>query len=202
VALNVRHTPGQHALRSLPPARSGPRRRGPAATSPSMAARLSALLLCLGLVLGVAGCGMNVQTNKPYTPAEGVNLDAGAIKIRNLMILSREAGSGFLAASMVSSERDALTGVSGTAIKSDGSTGGAITSTLPSPVALGNGQLVILTQRPLITVTGTDLAPGLTAKLTLQFSTAGEVNLVVPVVNADQIDYATISPSPSATPSG
>ena len=35
------------------------------------------------------------------------------------------------------------------------------------------------------------------AELTLTFSTAGEATVKVPVVDADQPDYATITPSPT-----
>jgi hypothetical protein len=159
--------------------------------------RSLAALLALGLVLVISACGLNVQTNKPYTPADGVNLDAGSVKIRNLMILSRAAGEGFVSASLTSDSRDALTGVSGNPIKADGTEGAAFTATVSNPVALGNGVLAILTERPLITVKSADLRPGLTAKLVLQFTTAGEVTVLVPVVDANVPAYATISPSPT-----
>ncbi|MBA3529652.1 MAG: hypothetical protein H0T91_10175 [Propionibacteriaceae bacterium] len=145
---------------------------------------------------------MNVQTNRPYTPAEGVNLDVGAVNIRNLLVLTRTEGQGFLSASLLSSDRDALVAVSGTPIKADGSEGAAFKATVPDPVALGNGQLVVLTQRNLITISSADLKPGLTARLVLQFSTAGEATVLVPIVDANQPEYATITPSPSSTPSG
>ena len=61
----------------------------------------AALVLSVGL-LGAASCGMDVQTTRPYTPAEGVNVEVGrpAVQVRNLMILSREDGKGFLSATM------------------------------------------------------------------------------------------------------
>ena len=52
----------------------------------------------------------------------------------------------------------------------------------------------MLTDRPLITVESPDLLVGGDAELTLRFSTAGEAKVKVPVVDADQPDYATISP--------
>jgi hypothetical protein len=161
-----------------------------------------AVLLSLGLVLAVVGCGMNVQTNKPYTPAEGVNLDLGSIKIRNLMILSPAVGQGFLSASLLSPDRDALVSVSGAPIKADGSNGAPFTVAKANPVAVGNGVLVVLTKRPLITVHSPDLKPGLTASLVLTFSSAGQATVLVPVVDANQPDYATVVPTPSGAPSG
>lgn len=173
---------------------------------PTRAARIparlaTALLLLLGLVLTATACGMYVQTNRPYTPADGVNVDTGTVRVRNLMILAKGDGTGFLSSSLTSTMKDTLTGVSGNPIKPDGSLGPKFTATMPAPVPLTNGVLVVLTNQPLITVTSPDLAPGLTAKMVLQFSQAGPLTINVPVVDANQPDYATISPSPSASPS-
>ena len=35
------------------------------------------LVVVIGLLFLAAACGQNVQTNRPYTPAEGVNIDVG-----------------------------------------------------------------------------------------------------------------------------
>jgi hypothetical protein len=140
---------------------------------------------------------MNMQTLNPYTPAEGVNFDVGSVHVRNVMILSRTPGEGFLSASMISNDRDALLSVSGTAIKADGTDGAPLTVTLPDPVAVGSNSMVVLTDRPLITVKSPDLEEGLVARLVFRFSTAGEVTTTAPVVDADQPAYATITPSPT-----
>jgi hypothetical protein len=159
-----------------------------------------AMTFVLGLVL--TACGFNVQTNLPYTPADGVNLEVGPVQVRNLMILSRTEGVGFVSATMSSSQSDALVGVSGTVINSDGSNGAALTATMPNPIALGNGTPVVLTDQPaFITVKADGLKAGLTVDLTLQFSSAGETTLRVPVVDGNHPYYATVSPAPSATPS-
>lgn len=171
-----------------------PNRRAPA--------RWSRLVLtttvALGLVSTAAGCGMNVQTTNPYTPAIGVNFDAGDVQIRDLMILSRAKGNGFLSATFTANGQDALVGVSGTATKADGSDGAPLVVTLGSPVAVGTTQPVVLTKRPLILVKSADIQPGLTAKMVLRFSKAGEVTTNAPVVDATLPQYATISPTPSA----
>ncbi|WP_344801948.1 hypothetical protein [Microlunatus ginsengisoli] len=159
-----------------------------------------ALTFVLGLVL--SACGFNAQTNLPYTPADGVNLDVGSVHVRNLMILSRTDGEGFLSASMSSPDQDALVGASGTVIKPDGSNGGELTFTFPKPVALANGTAVVLTDSPaFVTVKGEGLTPGNTVDLTLEFSSAGQSTLQVPVVDANHPAYVTVSPSPSASSS-
>ena len=68
-------------------------------------------------------------------------------------------------------------------------------------MTLEQNQWLILTDGPLLTVESPDLAPGLTAKLTLNFRNAGEVTSYATVIDADLPQYATISPSPSPSPS-
>ena len=68
---------------------------------------------------------------------------------------------------------------------------------MPDPVGLAPGVLVVLTDRELIEVESADLIMGGDAELTLTFSTVGEHTVRVPVVDADQPDYETISPSPT-----
>ena len=160
-----------------------------------------ATLLGLALLTLVSACGMNAQTLQPYTPAEGVNVNVGPtgewVQVRNLMILSREDGVGYVSASIVAEERDALTAVAGHPFKLDGSAGAAFETTMPDPVGLAPGVLVVLTDRELIEVKSADLIMGGDAELTLTFSTVGEHTVRVPVVDADQPDYETISPSPT-----
>jgi len=141
---------------------------------------------------------MNVQTNNPYTPAIGVNLDAGQVQVRDLVIVSKAKGSGFLSGTFTGNGDDSLVSVTGTATKSDGADGAPLTVNLGTPVAIGTTRAVVLTNRPLITVTSSDLEPGLTAKIALRFSKAGEVTTNAPVVDGTLPQYATISPAPSA----
>jgi hypothetical protein len=80
-------------------------------TIPSPPRRAAGALL--GLLAGLAllatsGCGFDAQTLQPYTPAMGVNADVGAdrgIHVRNLLIVSRERGQGFVSASLSRTSR-------------------------------------------------------------------------------------------------
>ena len=74
-------------------------------------------------------------------------------------------------------------------------------STCPTRSALGNGALVVLTDRPLITVSSADLVAGLDGRGDAEFSTAGVDHVRVPVVDGNQQQYATISPTPGPPPS-
>ena len=82
-----------------------------------------------------------------------------------------------------------------------GPTGAPFTATLSQTVSFGNGAQIVLTDRPLITVTSPDLVPGGSVSVTLQFKNAGEVTVLIPVVDGNEPQYATISPSPVPTPS-
>lgn len=155
-------------------------------------------MVSLGLAPTAAGCGMNVQTTNPYTPAIGVNFDVGDVQIRDLMILSRAKGNGFLSATFTANKPDMLVGVSGTATKADGSDGAPLVVTLCGPITVNATQPVVLTKRPLIGVKSADIEPGLTARMVLRFGKAGEVTTNAPVVDATLPQYATISPTPSA----
>jgi hypothetical protein len=164
------------------------------------------LLLVIGLLFLAGACGFKVQTNQPYTPGEGVNLDVGdqgqpnkVVHVRNLMIISWAPGEGVVSGSIVTADRDSLTAVTGTPIKPDGSEGAPFTGTIPSTVSLANGVQVVLTAQPPILVKSPDIMPGLDANITLQFENAGEVTARAPIVDGNEAQYVSLKPS--ATPS-
>lgn len=168
----------------------------------------TSLLLVIGLLLVSAACGQDVQTNRPYTPGEGVNVDVGdpanpdkVVHVRNLLIISWEPGRGVVSASIVTDDRDALTAVSGTPIKVDGTEGAPFTATIGNTVSIANGAQVVLTDQAPITVQSPDLMAGLEAAVTLAFQNAGEVTVRVPVVDGNEAQYATLKPTPTSTPS-
>ena len=166
------------------------------------------LLLVIGLLLVSGACGQDVQTNLPYTPAEGVNVDVGdpanpndVVHVRNLLLISWAPGEAVVSASIVTNGRDALTAVSGTPIKVDGTEGAPFTATLGNTVSIANGAQVVLTDQSPITVKSPDLMAGLDASVTLAFQNAGEVTTRVPVVDGNEPQYATIKPTPTPTSS-
>lgn len=176
--------------------------------------RVRAALAAAALVavLPAAACGMNAQTLRPYTPAEGINFDVGdqtkpesVIHVRNLLVISRSPGEGIVSGSLSTLGNDSLTGVSGVPYKADSSKGSAFTATVSTPVVLANNAQVVLTDiEPFITVTGASgLAAGLDTDLTLQFATAGSITMRTTVVDGNLPPYSDITPSaaPSATPS-
>ena len=58
---------------------------------------------------------------------------------------------------------------------------------------------MVLTDRELIELKSPELVVGADAQVTLTFSSAGERTLRVPIVDADQPDYASITPSPTTS---
>ena len=163
------------------------------------------MLIAVGLLLVAGACGFNVQTNRPYTPSEGVNVDVGdpanpndVVHVRNLAIISWAPGEGVVSGSIVTAGRDSLTAVTGTPIKVDGSEGAPFTGTVPS-VSVANGLQVVLTDQPPIIVKSPDIMPGLDAIVTLQFQNAGEVTTRAPIVDGNVGQYVSLKPS--ATPS-
>ena len=122
------------------------------------------------------------------------------VNVRNLLIIGKAPGQGVVSASLVTDDRDELTAFTGVPIKLDGSNGEPFTADLSQTVSFGNGAQIVLTDRPLIIVTSPDLVPGRSVNVTLQFKNAGEVTLLVPVVDGSEPQYATISPSPVPIP--
>lgn len=151
--------------------------------------------LCVPLALALTGCGMNVQTLQPYTPAEGVNSSTGPVMVRNLLIVADNTGRGVVSASLVTYGDDTLTAVAGVPQKSDGTPGSPlVVTTTGLPVQLSSNTLVVLTNPPVrVAVTSPDLKPGLLADVTLTFAKAGPVKLVAPVVSASEPEYESIT---------
>lgn len=170
---------------------------------------LAAVTLALGLTAGVGGCGFEVQTLQPYTPAAGVNIDVSTepgvgptTMVRNLLVVSRTDGEGYLSAGLVVERPDELVDVSGVPIGPDGERGAPLEVTLSGDYALdpADGLVVLTTDRPVITVSGEGVVDGLTAELTLTFREGGEATLIVPVVGLAE-HFRTVSPSPAPTAS-
>lgn len=164
---------------------------------------VAAMLLALGLVGLLGGCGFGAQTLQPYNPAEGTNADVGPdgqLKVRNLVVISRAKGQGIVSTSLVGNAPDRLTAITVAPVKLDGTQAPGVAAQLGSPIELGGGSFLVLTDRqPLVTVQAPDLQAGLDAVVTLQFANAGPVTLRTPVVDGTAEPWSTISPVPTPT---
>lgn len=165
-------------------------------------ARTLGAAVVLGAALTLSGCGFDAQTLQTYTPAHGVNVDDGTVKVRNLLIVADGAGQGILSGSFVSQADDQLSAVSGTALNPDGSDAGPLTVT-GGPIALAPKSLTVLTaQATPFRVSSPALKPGLLARLRLSFGSGVSTTITVPVLDSNDPIYGTVAPqlSPSQTP--
>lgn len=159
-----------------------------------------ALAVALGLALALAGCGFDSATLQTYTPAHGVNVDAGGVKVRNLLVVSKKDGSGIVSATMVSHATDRLSTVAGVPIRQDGTTGAPLTVIMNGQVDLAPSRLVTLTSpTPLVEVSSPDLKPGLTVDLVLTFASGARTQVKAPVMGFEDPIYSTLTPTPRPT---
>lgn len=165
---------------------------------------LHALLLTVAAALVLTGCGFSAQTLQPYTPSNGVNLDVGAIKVRNLVVIADGEGNGILSGSLVSSADDALASVQVVPLLTGNEPGSPLTVTPTRNVPLTANELAILTDpTPAVIVSGQELAPGQTVTVTLGFASGTTGEVTAPVMTHDDPAYegiATDFPVPAATP--
>lgn len=164
--------------------------------------RTATAAVVLGAALALTGCGLNAQTLQPYTPAHGVNVDDGAVKVRNLLIVADDKGHGVLSGSFTTDKSDVLAAVAGTALRADGTKGSTLTVT-GAPVKLTENGLAVLTasDNP-IRVQGADLKPGLLAEVQLTFGSGLAKTVTVPVLSTTDPIYSQVASqvTPSATP--
>ena len=160
----------------------------------------------VGVSLLLTGCGFNAQTLQPYTPAHGVNVDVPSgedgrqLKVRNLLLVSDDAGQGVVSASIVSPVADSLVKIEGAAHKVDNTPGSPLTVS-GGPVEILPNRMAVLTDGDVkgFTVSGADLQPGLTADLVLTFESGAQVKAIAPVMSSDSAIYSSITPAPAAT---
>ena len=145
----------------------------------------------------LTGCGFGAQTLQPYTPAHGVNVDAGKINVRNLLVVSDGAGTNVVSASVLSPADDRLTEVQVVPILAGGEAGTPLEVSTSAPIRLPANQLVVLTDpEPMVQATG-ELTPGLTARVTMGFASGEKTETIAPVQSFESSIYATLSPSPA-----
>lgn len=162
----------------------------------------AAVLLAVPLL---ASCGFNEQTDQVYQAAAGVDDRSGAVKVLDAQVVSGEAGSGTVVASLVNS--DEQTGDKLTQIGPGDPGSQDITVSGPSGTAVPAGGAVNLGDQGLWTVRGGAVKAGSLVKLTFTFQHAQTITVDVPVVSSSNPIYSNIplpqspSPSPVTSPS-
>lgn len=153
---------------------------------------VAVLAVALPLVGGLAGCSATnpIQTQRPYSPADGVRATLGPLETTNLLVAGTAKGhAAALSGGLVNTGADALTvsvAVSGE------------TSTFTVP---GHGSVLIGTGSDsgrTMPIQSLDAEPGALTTVTLKVPSAGSAAVQVPVVDAALPQYRSVLPSPSA----
>jgi len=157
--------------------------------------------------LSACGVSFGAQTDQPYQPGDGVVDRSGPIDVLNALVISDSPGSGRLVVGLANGtdEDDELTGVNGAGETDTVSYElGEGTTTIPAGgfLDLSDDDVVA------VSVTGDEdvVLPGKFLRLTLQFGTADDVTVNVPVLEQSE-DYDDVlmpsesTGSPSATES-
>lgn len=142
-----------------------------------------------------AGCtnGFGAQTDQAYQPAIGVNDNTDTIDILNAAVVSGSPGEGTFSVSLVNrgDKDNELVSV----------TGSDVTAQF-APIALPSNQLVNLSDKGQISVSGPKVAPGNYVELELTFRSGASEKVNVPVVGPTDAFSGVPLPSgsSSATP--
>jgi len=153
--------------------------------------------MCGGLLAALAGCssGFDATSSKPYSPADGVQADSGALRVLNALVVVGDDGStGTVSATVVNrgDRDDRLTGVTSPdatillAGSGDLTAGGAVT--------LGSGT------DPSAAATGLRKGAGENITMTFSFTRSEPITIRTVVVAATGI-YTELAPSAPSAPS-
>ncbi|OZB50654.1 MAG: hypothetical protein B7X40_01470 [Cellulomonas sp. 14-74-6] len=153
---------------------------------------IAVAVLAVALVGGLAGCSATnpIQTQRPYSPADGVRATLGPLETTNLLVAGTAKGhAAALSGGLVNTGADALTvsvAVSGE------------TSTFTVP---GHGSVLIGTGSDsgrTMPIQSLDADPGALTTVTLKVPSAGSAAVQVPVVDGALPQYTSVLPSPSS----
>ena len=147
---------------------------------------LAAVGVGTALALGACSTQSPAQTTVAYQPADGIDVDLGAVQARGLVLVSAAKGAaGVLIGSLINSGSDPVTVTFLTAEQAQGTT-----STGPTMQLKGNEQLPIDgIQFPSVPV-----APGDLTNIVLQTKAGGQVFANVPVLLPDGY-YSSSTPT-------
>ncbi len=157
--------------------------------------RLGIAVAALVVVGGVSACGSgkDASTQKWYNPAEGINADAGAVDIRDVVAVTDGDGAVSVVASLINQgDDDQLVEVT---------VDGQQAELSPRTVNLPNGTLVHLGSddtRADVTGLGDEVMAGLSVDVEMRFESAPRTTVSTYVYAADGI-YAGFGPTARPT---
>jgi hypothetical protein len=157
---------------------------------------LAATAVAASLLLGTAGCGVFVEsaTLKPYAASDGVNINVGGIKLRDVILVTDASGDGSLIGTVIND--------SGAAAHVTVELRG--TASVTDVVAVDNGVTVLGVKGSTATIlSGAKLVAGSYATVYFQYGSADGVEATIPVLDSGDALYASYAPSllkPTPTP--
>lgn len=153
-----------------------------------LAVRRLVLAVVPALAVGVAGCGMNEQTQRWYAADNGVNAEAGQIGLRNVLVVADDEGQATVIATFSnrSDQADELVEI----VVGDAATE-PVDGVVEIPAA-GYASVGPDTNR--VDVDGADIATGLTAQVEFRFAGAPRTTVEALVV-ANEGTYADALPA-------
>jgi hypothetical protein len=137
-----------------------------------LALMTGALVLSLG---GLTSCGFDLATDRPYTPGQGTNAQAGQVKLLSAVVVAAQPNDGTFIVTVSNGSQDdvSLSGLSGADLEVDDF----------SPVEAAPGEAVNLADEGGVLVSG-DFDAGVMLPMTLTFGDGSTTELNVPVVTA------------------
>ena len=152
---------------------------------------VASLALAAAVATGLAGCNLisPQSTTLSYNASDGVSVDLGALKLRNVLVLVGDADNGSLVLSAVNEDGSPATvNVSGAGTTGSFEVPGTVGIT---PIGFGEGAKVELA--------GTELEPGGAVELTFTSKGGTTATVSVPVLDGTLAEYASLAPTATVT---
>ncbi len=157
-----------------------------------MKARISASVLAVGLVFGLAGCGMvtPVATNISYDASDGVSANLGDVAVRNLMVITGDTEYGTDNGSLVFTAINSSKEDRRIKLQFEGASG---TQNIYVDVAAGQTLVLGVGDVKPIELKGIDTPAGSMLEMYLQSGDAEGQTVNVPVLDTTLIEYQDLA---------
>jgi hypothetical protein len=159
-------------------------------------ARIAAsVVLAAAMMLGTTGCSFfaTQATLKHYDPSDGVGATIGTVKVANALLLTKNGEEASLLVNLINTGEKAAD----VHIQYEGSDG-KLTSTFR--LAAGQVRTFGAADSPQLILQGINTEPGGLFPVWVQYGANTGKQLLVPVLDGSQKEYAGLLPTPTPTP--
>lgn len=159
---------------------------------------LSVGLLASAVLLGTTGCNFFVPqaTLTSYNPSDGVALHSGDVSLDNALWISEDGESAQLIGRFSNTSGEDIDATLQLSV-AGGAEKQSLSFTVPGDGVIDLGS----DEASTVTIDNLGSDPGTTASVYLQAGDAEGQSALVPVLNGDLPEYASLVPTPSASPS-